>query len=82
MPRKVVTDPTKRPDYVAFGSEAHKALLGLVEGTVMGPETREAMQQALDSGGPPASLEDTGRQPVTRTTHDRFETIIDGWSRR
>ena len=79
--RRIETDPTKRPDYVARGSEAHKALLEMVDGAMTEEEAADRREKALKAK-PVPSASDERKLPVTRDNYERFEPIIDGWARK
>jgi len=72
----------KRPDYIAFGSAEHRALLGLTDPDIT-PERKAQLEKQLVE--PKASAK---KLPVTREHYapdTRFgpgDEIIDGWTRR
>jgi len=78
--RNVELNPTKRPDYIAFGSTAHKAMLGLVEGVIMTPEQRQGMEEALETKPKPYEGP-LAKEPVTRENYERGDVVRDGWVR-
>jgi len=78
---RIETDPRKRPDYVARGSAAHKALLDMT-GDNLKPEEAEARTaSALAVKSPEPSAKGARKQPISRHTYDRLEPIEDGWAR-
>ena len=78
--RKIELDPKKRPDYVARGSEAHAALLGLAGGGLQGTD-QAAREEALAATKPQPTADPTKKIPITRENYDKGESILDGWSR-
>lgn len=78
--RKVDLDPKHRPDYVAYGSEAHKALLGLVDGTIFAEGEQEKREAALAAKPKPGCKPE--KVMIGRNTYEPYEEIMDGWFRK
>lgn len=79
--KNVELDPKKRPDYIARGSDQHKALLGLSGNMRMSADEQAAREEALAATKPEPSA-GPEKLPVNRQNYDRDEVVFDGWARR
>jgi len=79
---ETVLDPTKRPDYIAYGSEEHRVALGLAGGAMVDDARRAEIEERL-ANAKPSTCEGyrTEKTPINAETYAREEPIMDGWRR-
>jgi hypothetical protein len=81
---EMTSEFSARPDYIAFGSEQHRALLGLDDELLRAKERAAKEKQLAMMPAPSAPAH---KRPVTEqnymptTRYEYGDEVVDGWTR-